>query len=211
MKKKQTTPSSKTKSKLNPKQELFVLEYLKDFNAKQAAIRAGYVPSAGNHRGCLLLDRDDVQQRIEEKFIQITKKVQVDVEFVLRELLQIANCDILEAYDDDQCLKRLQDMPVQVRKAISSIKCDEIWEVEYEGKKKIRTQVGITKEVKFWDKKGSLELLGKYLAMFVERQRQEGADGQPLPAVQIHIHKHNGPQSIEPAARSEVVAAGNAT
>jgi len=42
---------------LTPKQELFVIEYAKDFNATQAAIRAGYSPKTASEQGSRLLGK----------------------------------------------------------------------------------------------------------------------------------------------------------
>ena len=41
-------------AKLSARQELFCLEYIRDGNAAQAAIRAGYSPKQANSTGCLL-------------------------------------------------------------------------------------------------------------------------------------------------------------
>ena len=189
-----------TKTKLTPKQELFVLEYLKDFNAKQAAIRSGYDPEYAKKRGHYLLERADVQERVAEAFHRIAGKVEVNVEAILRELQIMAHFDPNDLYDENQCLRRIQDMPLNIRKNIASIECDEIWEYEGTGKNRVRTQVGITKKVKLWPKDRGVELLGKYLAMFVDRERHEGPNGEALPAVQVHIHK----SGVTAIARPEV-------
>jgi hypothetical protein len=159
-----------------------------------------------------LLDREDVQQRIAEEFVLRTQAAKVDVEAVLRELNQIANCDINEVYAEDGTILPIHAIPVHVRKAISAIEVDELWEYEGSRKERKKVQVGVTKKLKFWDKTKCVELLGKYLAMFVERSRLENADGSPLPAVQVHIHKHVIPvaASVEAtlsAPRPEVVNA----
>ncbi|WP_413937162.1 terminase small subunit, partial [Nitrospira sp. BLG_1] len=48
---------SPTPRKLTPKQELFIIEYAKDFNATQAAIRAGYTGKCINRTASQLLAR----------------------------------------------------------------------------------------------------------------------------------------------------------
>lgn len=196
-----STKSPNKKSKLNPKQELFVLEYLKDFNAKQAAIRSGYNPDCAGTRGSHLLDRPEVQERIAESFKRVTSKVEVSVEFVLRELMNMANCNIQDAFNPDGTLKNIHDIPIPVAKSIASFNNEELFERDGKQMKKI----GTLRKVTFWDKKGSIELLGKYLAMFVERQRHEGVDGQALPSVQVHIHKHTPALKVEEAATRPVV------
>lgn len=48
---------SPIRRKLTPKQELFIIEYAKDFNATQAAIRAGYSPETARAQACRLLTK----------------------------------------------------------------------------------------------------------------------------------------------------------
>jgi len=45
---------------MNAKQARFVAEYLKDSNATQAAIRAGYSPDSAHVAGCRLLKNDKI-------------------------------------------------------------------------------------------------------------------------------------------------------
>ncbi|NMF00248.1 terminase small subunit [Aneurinibacillus aneurinilyticus] len=54
-------------AKLNAKQQAFVTEYLKDFNATQAAIRAGYSEKTARSQGQRLLTNVDIKQLISEK------------------------------------------------------------------------------------------------------------------------------------------------
>ena len=48
----------------SPKHQRFVAEYLKDLNATQAAIRAGYSPKTANRQGSRLLSNADIQAAI---------------------------------------------------------------------------------------------------------------------------------------------------
>lgn len=50
----------------NNKREKFVEEYVKDGNATQAAIRAGYSPKSARVTGHRLLTNDALQQRLKE-------------------------------------------------------------------------------------------------------------------------------------------------
>lgn len=51
---------------LTPKQERFVLEYIKDWNATQAAIRAGYSTKGANVQGSRLLSNVNISERIRQ-------------------------------------------------------------------------------------------------------------------------------------------------
>jgi len=92
-----------------------------------------------------------------------------EIESILAELRKIASIDIREAFNSQGGLKPIQDIPPDVARSIQSIKISEIWEMQGVGKDKEKVQIGEVKEVKFWDKIKSLELLGKKLAMFIER------------------------------------------
>lgn len=64
-------------AKLSPKKEKFVNEYLKDFNATQAAIRAGYSEKTARSQGQRLLTNADVKQGIAEKNKKLTKNIRL--------------------------------------------------------------------------------------------------------------------------------------
>lgn len=49
---------------MNCKQQLFISEYLQDFNATQAAIRAGYSKKTAYSIGNELLKKPDIQQAL---------------------------------------------------------------------------------------------------------------------------------------------------
>ena len=51
--------------KLTIKQQLFIKEYLKDFNATQAAIRAGYSEDSARQTGSENLSKPDIKEAIE--------------------------------------------------------------------------------------------------------------------------------------------------
>lgn len=154
---------------LTPKQNRFVAEYLVDLNATQAAIRAGYSPKTAEKIGSENLRKPEVAKAVEEAKARRAERVEVSQDEVLRELLRIARTDIGEAFDVNGNLRPLHDIPVDVRRAISSVEVDELWE----GRGEDRDQVGVTRKLKFWDKTKALELLGKHLALFVERHKHD--------------------------------------
>ena len=56
---------------MTTKQELFIVEYLKDFNATQAAIRAGYAENGAAVTGHELLRNPNIQEIIKSKISDI--------------------------------------------------------------------------------------------------------------------------------------------
>jgi len=64
---------------LNPKQEAFCLEYLKDFNGTQSAIRAGYSQKTAGTQAEQLLKKLDIAQRIQALRDSATSKAIGDI------------------------------------------------------------------------------------------------------------------------------------
>lgn len=79
--------------RLTEKQQLFVIEYLKDHNATRAALRSGYSKKSAYSQGqrllknvviqeCLIKHKDDLIQGLKQQFIkdaQIAQKVMYDI------------------------------------------------------------------------------------------------------------------------------------
>lgn len=75
------------------RQAAFVREYVKDWNATQAAIRAGYSERTADEQGCKLLTNTRVRAAIERRREQIVALAEVDAAMVVRELLDVATAD----------------------------------------------------------------------------------------------------------------------
>jgi phage terminase small subunit len=91
--------------KLKPKQALFAKEYLKDFNATQAAVRAGYSIKTAHVIGTENLKKPVIEKAIEKEMVQRTKNVEISVEWILQGVKGIADNleettkDRLKAYE----------------------------------------------------------------------------------------------------------------
>jgi phage terminase small subunit len=94
--------------KLSEKQQLFVNEYLIDFNATKAAIRAGYSEKTAYSQGPRLLDNVEIQKAIEEAREKTIAKLQITREDVLRDLIFIKE-------------KNIEDWPPHSLKALEMI------------------------------------------------------------------------------------------
>ena len=80
----------KVKGLLTAKQRRFVEEYLRDQNATQAAIRAGYSKRNADTIAVRLVRKSQVKAAIEARFKQIEKKTDVTVEMIVNGLRDIA-------------------------------------------------------------------------------------------------------------------------
>jgi phage terminase small subunit len=71
---------------MTPKQQRFVEEYALDFNATQAAIRAGYSQNCAKQIGSENLSKPDIAQAIAAKLQEGTERAGLSVDWVLQEL-----------------------------------------------------------------------------------------------------------------------------
>lgn len=152
-------------TKLNERQRRFANEFLVDLNGTQAAIRAGYSADSARESAAENLARPAVRQLVDKTLTARAEKTQIQAERVLLETARMALVDIGQAFDENGVLLPLCDMPEDVRRSISYIEVEELWE----GKGEDRVQIGVLKRVKFWDKPKAVELLGKHLRLFSDR------------------------------------------
>lgn len=80
-------------TKLTPKQELFVAEWMKDRNGKQAAIRAGYSPRSAETTASTILRYPQVQEEIARRLKRIEERLEITAADISRRAWEIANED----------------------------------------------------------------------------------------------------------------------
>lgn len=144
---------------LTPKQELFCKEYIKDLNATQAAIRAGYSEAAAHQQGYENLRKPCIDERIDELRAERLERLEVDADYVLKRLIQAAEADLNDIHTETGALKPVWQWPKEWRKGLINgidIKQDFIYE---DGAK---LPDGFTIKVKTADRTRLLELLGKH-------------------------------------------------
>jgi phage terminase small subunit len=90
---------------MTAKQEAFAIEYLKDKNATQAAIRAGYSKKTAYSIGCEMLKKPEVQQILREEQEKAAKNAVLTAESIAENLREIASnplakdADRIRAYE----------------------------------------------------------------------------------------------------------------
>lgn len=152
---------------LEPKQERFCREYVKDLNAERAALKAGYSKKTARHKAAGMLAQVGIKNYIDKIQKKVNDKLDITTERIRKELYLIATCDIAEAFDENGNLKPIHDIPEGIRRAIASI------EVNEEIRKEDNEIIGFTKKIKFWSKPDCLEMLGKHLGFFLEDNKQK--------------------------------------
>ena len=125
---------------LTPKQKLFCLEYLKDFNATKAAIRAGYSKKTANEQGARLLVNVSIKNHITNIQNQVKNEQIMSIKEIQERLTSIARGNVDE------------EVVVIENKS------------DFTSKARI-----ITKKVSLKDQTKALELLGKSNGLFIDK------------------------------------------
>jgi len=147
---------------LSESQQRFILEYLKDGNARKAAVRAGYSPKTAKQQGSRLLTRVDISDAIQAGIDRHLAGLDLDVKRILEETGRVGISDLKDLFDEGGHLLAPHELPDDVRKAVASIKVLRTQvQTETDGDSTTTTRLD-TVEVKFWDKLRALELLGKF-------------------------------------------------
>lgn len=182
---------------LPPRQAAFVREYMADLNATNAAIRAGYSAKAATQVASRLLTKAKVSNCIAEAVRRRAERVELRADDILRELLRLARADIGQAFGEDGKLKPIREMPEDVRRAISGLEAEELWE----GHGEDRAHVGTLRKVRFWDKTKALDMLGKHLRLFDDLQLTSIPDEQLEAELErrIDIRQRLAPGAAPPA------------
>lgn len=154
---------------LNPKQLAFCLEWLKDRNATQAAIRAGYSVATAKQTGTRLLSHASVKKVIAEGTAKFVAKAEQEcgttVARVLKEVERIAYLDVEQMFDDNGALLPISQIPEDLRRAIAGFEVIETFEWEGEGPNRRRVFSGYLKKVKLVSKDSMLTLSARHLGM----------------------------------------------
>lgn len=152
---------------LTDKQKAFCLEYLKDFNATQSAIRAGYSEGTARSIGSENLSKPDVQHYIQELASDLNKRTNNEIERIIMELQLIAFGSLRDVSEWDAgglSIRNSKELPDGKDRLVSEISEN-------------RTEKSTTVKIKMHDKLKALELLGKYHKIFTDKVEHEASSG----------------------------------
>lgn len=156
---------------LRAQQQRFVDEYLKDLNATQAAIRAGYSKKTADQQASRLLTNVKVREYLAERQNDRSKRTQITQDMVLRELAKIGFSDIRKVVRWGETQVRMVDgeegeaedmVPYHGLALIDSTEVDDATAAAIAEVSQGRDGL----KVKLHDKKGALVDIGRHLGMF---------------------------------------------
>ena len=165
--------------KLTAKQIRFVDEYIVDFNATQAAIRAGYKAKTAHVIGAENLRKPKIAEEIARRQKDLQRRTEVTQERVVKELARIAFANIAD-YIHVETQTRTKDDGSEV--TYQTVMFNETQELSADQ----RAALAVVKqsvngfELKLHDKIKALELLGRHIGMFNDKLSLSGTDGGPL-------------------------------
>jgi phage terminase small subunit len=172
--------------KLNPKQQRFVEEYLKDLNATQAAIRAGYKPSRAEQTGCDLVRNRKVANAIQKAKDARSDRTKVDQDRVVKEFSRIAFLDPR---------KVMGWGPTGVTFHPSEGLTEDEAAVVSEASQTVG-RAGVTMKLKLASKLDALDKLARHLGIYKDKLEVSGPNGAPL-VTEIVIEHHKATHSPE--------------
>lgn len=107
---------------LNDRQRLFCEEYLKDLNATEAAIRAGYSKKTARFIGSENLTKPNIQLLVRELQDKRAKRTEITADRVLKELAEIGFSDIKNYMSwDKRGVSFIPSCEIENTKAISEV------------------------------------------------------------------------------------------
>ena len=144
---------------MTKKQKLFVEEYLIDLNATQAAIRAGYSPDTAGSIGGENLKKPEISAASAKAMAERSRRTGINQDRILQEIAKLALVNIDDVVD-------LETGEIKESATKEDLACIQSIKIK-------PTEFVTEREIKFYDKKGSLEMAGKHLGMFKDKLELE--------------------------------------
>lgn len=169
---------SEVEDELTDKQRMFVLEYMRDFNATRAALAAGYSKRAAYSIGWENLRKPEIQAEITRLKDQMVGELGLSVHRVIAEYLKIAFADTTDYVDFGTTEEPVIgiDGPTYdeegdpVTKTVSFVHFKSAYEVDGTLISEVKQgRDGVS--IKFYDKMRALKELEKYLGYMDEETK----------------------------------------
>jgi len=117
---------------LEPRQQRFCEEYLKDMNATAAAKRAGYSIKNAHNTGSKILALPLAKAYIRKAMDNMADVQTMRTRLMNQELLDLMHANMGEFFDDNGDIKNLSEIPEHLRKAV------EVKTTKVKGKRGVR-------------------------------------------------------------------------
>lgn len=142
-------------ARLTKKQKTFIDEYMIDFNAAQAAIRAGYSPESAKEIGSENLTKPNISNEIDRRIAERSRRTGITAERVLIEYARIAFLNPADVIDFESATIK-PDASVDDLAAVSGVKIKRISNGDGDIEER---------EIKLCNKQQALDALAKHLGL----------------------------------------------
>lgn len=156
-------------NKLSHKEKVFVEEYLKDLDAKRAALAAGYSKTIAKTRSYQWVSKSELKPRVYNAITVAMKKRsqrnEISADRVLQEIARLAFSDIRKAVSfgpDGVVIKQDTDIDDDTAACISEVSENV-------------SESGGSRKIKLYSKEKALEQLAKHLGLFEQRESADDA------------------------------------
>ncbi|WP_054534010.1 terminase small subunit [Herpetosiphon geysericola] len=205
---------NKAEKPLTAKQRRFVDEYLVDFNATQAAIRAGYAAKSAYSTGSENLRKPEIQAEINRRLDSIMPKAEIlgrlaqqarstmqDFFFIGMEERTIEKRRIVVSTgrgDDggtETIVEETEEKAMRPAVYLSLVKAQNLGKMHLIKKYSTGPK---GESIELYNAQDALTTLGKYHAMWVDRAEVTGEDGGPIEISEIVVKKsHERPPALD--------------
>lgn len=161
-------------SLLSPKRRRFVEEYLVDFNATQAAKRAGYADKSAQQQGSDLLSNPLIAEAIREGMEEFRRRTYVDKDKIVAELARLGFSDLRELVawspEDGVTFRSSSHVDEDAARAVKKVKSRKRTFYTKNGDPIVTVEL----EIELHGKVEALRDLGRHLGMFTDRHELVG-------------------------------------
>lgn len=206
--------TKETEKALTAKQRLFVDEYLVDFNATQAAIRAKYSARSAASVGSENLRKPEIQAEINRRLDSIMPRAEIlgrlaqqaratmqDFFFIGMEERTIEKRRIVvsssrnEDGNIETILEETEEKAMRPAVYLSLVKAQNLGKMHLIKKYSLGPK---GESIELYNAQDALTTLGKYHAMWVDRAEVTGEDGGPIEISEIVVKKsHERPPALD--------------
>lgn len=152
--------------KVNLKHQAFCREYIKDFNATKAAMRAGYSAKSAYSIGQRLLKNAEIQAELKRLLAPAEEAAGLTADKLCKEIGRISYSNIKNFHDEKGNPIPIQKLPDEIAACISSIDYDIEMLIDENG---ITKPFRYIKKIRLWDKNKAHDLAARILKMLDER------------------------------------------
>lgn len=154
---------------MNAKQAEFCRQYIIDYNATQAYIRAGYSKKGASISASKLLATSSVAAEIARLQAEKTEQSGITAQRVIAEIAKLAFADPIDLVDESNNIKNLHDVSREITAAVSSITTTVTTSRDKNGDEIEKKQV----KVGLANKAEALEKLAKHLGLYERDNAQK--------------------------------------